>query len=51
MDWVEAVTAPIYYRQEVGQLSQDALGWVWQCNVFGHYVLVRVGDLQFIIVC
>ncbi|KAG1739846.1 NAD(P)-binding protein [Suillus paluster] len=40
-DWVEAVTAPIYYTQEVGQLSQDGLGWVWQCNVFGHYVLFR----------
>jgi 3-keto steroid reductase len=41
MDWVKAVTAPIYYMQEVGQLSQDGLGWVWHCNVFGHYVLVR----------
>ncbi|KAG2148026.1 NAD(P)-binding protein [Suillus clintonianus] len=40
-DWIEAVTAPIYYTQEVGQLSQDGLGWVWQCNVFGHYVLFR----------
>ncbi|KAJ8592431.1 hypothetical protein M405DRAFT_733316, partial [Rhizopogon salebrosus TDB-379] len=42
MDWVKAVTAPIYYMQEVGQLSQDGLGWVWHCNVFGHYVLFRV---------
>ncbi|KAG2119161.1 NAD(P)-binding protein [Suillus discolor] len=41
MNWVEAVTAPIFYTQEVGQLSQDGLGWVWQCNVFGHYVLFR----------
>jgi 3-keto steroid reductase len=41
MDWVDAVTAPIYYTQEVGQVSQDGLGWVWQCNVFGHYVLFR----------
>ncbi|KAG2151816.1 NAD(P)-binding protein [Suillus cothurnatus] len=32
-DWVDAVTAPIYYTQEVGQVSQDGLGWVWQCNV------------------
>ncbi|KAG2159067.1 NAD(P)-binding protein [Suillus bovinus] len=39
--WVEAVTSPTYYTQEVGQLSQDRLGWVWQCNVFGHYVLFR----------
>ncbi|KAJ8592445.1 NAD(P)-binding protein [Rhizopogon salebrosus TDB-379] len=41
-DWVKAVTAPIYYMQEVGQLSQDGLDWVWHCNVFGHYVLFRV---------
>ncbi|EPQ59670.1 hypothetical protein GLOTRDRAFT_103653 [Gloeophyllum trabeum ATCC 11539] len=34
-----AVTAPAFYRQAVGQLSDDGLGWVWQCNVFGHYVL------------
>lgn len=40
-DWVEAVTAPIFYTQEVGQVSQDGLGWVWQCNVFGHYALFR----------
>lgn len=49
MNWVEAVTAPIFYTQEVGQLSQDGLGWVWQCNVFGHYVLVCVVDPEFIL--
>lgn len=39
---VTAVTAPSFYRQAVGQLSDDGLGWVWQCNVFGHYVLVGI---------
>lgn len=33
--------------QKVGVLSPDSLGMVWQCNVFGHYVLVsRHGLLQ-----
>ncbi|KAG2363859.1 NAD(P)-binding protein [Suillus spraguei] len=40
-DCIESVTTPIYYTQEVGQVSQDGLGWVWQCNLFGHYVLFR----------
>jgi hypothetical protein len=22
-------------------MSDDGLGWVWQCNVFGHYIIVR----------
>ena len=37
---VQAVTAPEYYRQYVGEKSVDGFGWVWQCNVFGHYCLV-----------
>lgn len=37
---VVAVTSPVYKLQVVGELSVDGLGWVWQCNVFGHYVLV-----------
>jgi 3-keto steroid reductase len=36
-----AVTAPRYYLQNQGEISVDGLGWVWQCNVFGHFVLVR----------
>ncbi|KAF9224356.1 NAD(P)-binding protein [Gyrodon lividus] len=40
-DWVSAVTTPRYYIQSTGDVSQDGLGWVWQCNVFGHYVLFR----------
>ncbi|EGO27194.1 hypothetical protein SERLADRAFT_333162, partial [Serpula lacrymans var. lacrymans S7.9] len=39
--WVTAVTAPIYYIQNKGEMSSDELGWVWQCNVFGHYVMYR----------
>ncbi|CUA69407.1 3-keto steroid reductase [Rhizoctonia solani] len=36
-----AVTAPGFKIQGTGKTSQDGLGWVWQCNVFGHFVLVR----------
>lgn len=35
-----AVTAPGYKIQATGEMSGDGLGWVWQCNIFGHYVLV-----------
>ncbi|KAI0316123.1 hypothetical protein OF83DRAFT_1164480 [Amylostereum chailletii] len=40
-DFMGALTNPSYNVQEVGLLSDDHLGWVWQCNVFGHYVLAR----------
>lgn len=36
-----AITAPNFYSQHVGEMSADNLGWVWQSNVFGHFVLVR----------
>ncbi|CAE6471419.1 unnamed protein product [Rhizoctonia solani] len=36
-----AVTAPGFKIQATGKTSEDGLGWVWQCNVFGHFVLVR----------
>jgi 3-keto steroid reductase len=39
-DFFAAVTYPVYNLQRPGILSDDGLGWVWQCNVFGHYVLV-----------
>lgn len=38
---IVAVTFPIYKKQHTGVMSSDGLGWVWQCNVFGHYLLVR----------
>jgi len=44
---VSATTAPKYMLQNVGEESGDGLGWVWQCNVFGHYVLVRLSFLSF----
>ncbi|KZV71402.1 NAD(P)-binding protein [Peniophora sp. CONT] len=40
-DLFGALTYPRYNIQHHGQLSDDGLGWVWQCNVFGHYVLAR----------
>ncbi|KAF8607478.1 NAD(P)-binding protein [Ceratobasidium sp. AG-I] len=36
-----AITAPGFKLQAIGEMSDDGLGWVWQCNVFGHYTLVR----------
>ena len=44
MDTVGAFTWPEFNIQEVGITSEDGLGWVWQCNVFGHYVLVSVNE-------
>ncbi|KAG6840632.1 hypothetical protein C0991_005397 [Blastosporella zonata] len=38
---VNAITAPSYYSQHTGEISLDGLGWVWQCNLFSHYVLYR----------
>ncbi|KAK7471222.1 3-keto-steroid reductase [Stygiomarasmius scandens] len=51
MDWVklfkqmtmspmQAITAPKFYKQTWGERSLDGYGWVWQCNVFGHYFMV-----------
>ncbi|KAF8835829.1 NAD(P)-binding protein [Paxillus ammoniavirescens] len=40
-DWATATTTARYCLQNTGDVSQDGLGWVWQCNVFGHYVLFR----------
>lgn len=37
---MNALTAPTFYIQHQGEISIDNLGWVWQCNLFGHYVLV-----------
>ncbi|KAG5650015.1 hypothetical protein H0H81_001080 [Sphagnurus paluster] len=38
---MNAVTAPAFYLQNEGEISIDGLGWVWQSNLFGHYVLYR----------
>ncbi|KAI0035642.1 hypothetical protein K488DRAFT_18021, partial [Vararia minispora EC-137] len=38
---LDALTYPKYNVQETGKMSNDGLGWVWQCNVFGHYILAR----------
>ncbi|KAL0949047.1 hypothetical protein HGRIS_009140 [Hohenbuehelia grisea] len=42
---IHAVTYPSYYLQNTGERSIDGLGWVWQCNVFGHYALFRSLEL------
>lgn len=38
---INAITVPTFYTQHIGEISVDNLGWVWQSNVFGHFVLVR----------
>jgi len=40
-DPVRAVTAPNYKIEVKGELSNDGLGLVWQCNVFSHYVIYK----------
>lgn len=37
---IEAVTYPNYKIQRKGVLSEDGFGWVWQCNILGHYLMV-----------
>lgn len=38
---IRAVTFPDFDVHRVGLISDDGLGWTFQCNVFGHFVLVR----------
>ncbi|OBZ68898.1 3-keto-steroid reductase [Grifola frondosa] len=38
---VAAIEHPNSNIQRNGVLSSDNLGYTWQCNVFGHYVLFR----------
>ncbi|THH11275.1 hypothetical protein EW145_g754 [Phellinidium pouzarii] len=41
-DIIAAVTYPAYKLQAIGQTTKDGLGWTWQSNVFGHYILYRL---------
>ena len=41
------VVYPTYAIQRKGVMSDDGLGWTWQCNVFGHYILVRTPPYVF----
>ncbi|KAL5488351.1 ERG27 [Sanghuangporus weigelae] len=41
-DFIGAVVSPLFKIQRIGEMSEDGLGWIWQCNVFGHYVLFRL---------
>ena len=38
---IHAIEHPRRNMQLNGILSRDNLGYAWQCNIFGHYVLVR----------
>lgn len=46
---VYSVTAPKFYLQNQGDMSLDGLGWVWQSNVFSHFVLACSSLLPFFI--
>ncbi|KAF9042965.1 hypothetical protein BJ165DRAFT_1481981 [Panaeolus papilionaceus] len=35
------MTYPKFYSQYSGQISKDNLGWIWQSNLFSHFVMVR----------
>ncbi|GAO52143.1 hypothetical protein G7K_6229-t1 [Saitoella complicata NRRL Y-17804] len=39
--FIAALTAPTYKLQRIGRKSGDGLGWVFQCNVFGHFYLMK----------
>ncbi|KAJ7666531.1 hypothetical protein B0H17DRAFT_1089588 [Mycena rosella] len=39
--FVSSITKPQYNLQSAGETSEDGLGWIWQSNLFGHYVLFR----------
>ncbi|KAF8898124.1 hypothetical protein CPB84DRAFT_1681510 [Gymnopilus junonius] len=41
LDPMGLITAPNFHSQNYGELSADNLGWVWQSNVFGHFILFR----------
>lgn len=41
---LEGVTYPNYKLQSHGATSSDQLGWVFQMNVFGHFVIVGVSS-------
>ncbi|KAJ6567371.1 hypothetical protein DFH09DRAFT_1156773 [Mycena vulgaris] len=40
-NFLNAITKPEFYVQSVGEVSNDGFGWIWQSNLFGHYVLFR----------
>ncbi|PPR00673.1 hypothetical protein CVT24_000961 [Panaeolus cyanescens] len=35
------MTYPNFYSQYSGQISKDNLGWIWQSNLFSHFVMAR----------
>jgi 3-keto steroid reductase len=50
LNLLDLVTNPTYIVQRTALMSDDGLGWAWQCNVFGHYVLVRPRPLTLLCV-
>ncbi|KAF8211610.1 hypothetical protein K438DRAFT_1664401 [Mycena galopus ATCC 62051] len=40
-NFLDGITRPQFYVQSMGEVTVDGLGWIWQSNLFGHYVLFR----------
>ncbi|KAF7330838.1 hypothetical protein MVEN_02423100 [Mycena venus] len=40
-NFLDGITRPQFYVQSTGEVSVDGLGWIWQSNMFSHYVLFR----------
>ena len=39
---IKAVTYPRFKLQQVGLMSEEGFGYTWMCNVFGHFIMVRL---------
>jgi 3-keto steroid reductase len=52
-NFMRAVTYPRFKLQQTGLMSEEGFGYTWMCNVFGHFILVRllyhVQPVQFLI--
>ncbi|KAG8932244.1 hypothetical protein FRC01_014885 [Tulasnella sp. 417] len=43
-DFHGLVSAPEFKLQHVGETSEEGFGYVWMCNVFGHYIMTKELD-------
>ncbi|KAG8944966.1 hypothetical protein FRC04_001318 [Tulasnella sp. 424] len=43
-DFHGLVSAPQFKVQHVGETSEEGFGYVWMCNVFGHYIMAKELD-------
>ncbi|KAG8986541.1 hypothetical protein FRB90_003933, partial [Tulasnella sp. 427] len=43
-DFQGLVSRPEFKLQNVGETSEEGFGYVWMCNVFGHYIITKELD-------